>query len=45
MYSIYFKASPDIPFAVHIGVNDLLEAQHYWDKLSKSNFYMVSTRP
>lgn len=46
MYSIYFTLSRDFPVApVRIDINHIVEAQTYWDKLSKANFYMVSDRP
>jgi hypothetical protein len=47
MYSIYFRLSVELPDAhtVRVDVGHIVEAQTYWDKLSKANFYMVSTRP
>jgi hypothetical protein len=45
MFSIYFKAHPELVSVARIDFNCALEAGAYWDKLSKANFYMVSTRP
>jgi hypothetical protein len=42
MFSIYFK--DNTARTVSIELPDLLEARHYWDRLSHV-FYMVSTRP
>ena len=50
MYSIFFVdphawEACNPPRKVYITLPTLELAQHYWDILSKANFYMVSTRP
>ena len=43
MFSIYFQ--DHLARTVRIEVPELLEARHYWDRLSNAKFFMVSTRP
>jgi len=47
MYSIHFAPLAGFPpaYTVCIELDHIVVAQAYWDKLSKSGFHMVSTRP
>jgi len=47
MYSILFSPIAGFPatYTVCIELDHIVVAQTYWDKLSKSGFHMVSTRP
>ena len=45
MYSIFFVDPHAHQGKVYITLPTLELAQHYWDILSKADFYMISTRP
>jgi len=47
MYSIHFSPADGFPatYTACVEFDHIVVAQTYWDKLSKSGFHMISTRP